>query len=56
MAIEIKELVIKFKVEESPKDNKIISDNQQLSDHVIKKIVDECTEKVLRNITKHTDR
>lgn len=56
MAIEIKELVIKFSVEEGQKVLPSSQFNAALSKEQMKAIVDQCKEEVLEKISKLTER
>jgi hypothetical protein len=54
MAIEIKELVVKFTVEQASNRNEV--QNTSLSENKIKEIVNQCTEKVLDKLNRFEER
>lgn len=56
MAIEIKELIIKFSVEDRQANSALKNANSSLSKEQIKVIIDQCKEEVLEKITKLTER
>ncbi len=56
MAIEIKELVIRFSVDE-PRNNQVqAGETSVISKDLIKSIVEQCSEKVLNKLNKLTER
>lgn len=56
MAIEIKELIVKFKVEGGRKVTQFSERGNFSSDKTVKQIVEQCTEQVLRHINKLNER
>lgn len=54
MAIEIKELIVKFSVEES--NSSVSRTTEAISSFQIKEIINQCTEEVLRKVSSKEER
>ncbi len=56
MPIEIKELVVRFNVEDESRKNVGANKDSELSKSQVKKIIDECIERVLSKVERDFDR